>query len=101
MEPQRRLSFAIAIATCAALSAWGQSAAPSRAASVVDSMPQVKQIDQATISPDGQQVAYIIGGELTVIPATGGGPRPIAVEGKLALRDVSWSRDSRRITFIA
>src|SRR6266576_266564 len=104
MKQRRRLSFAqgaIAIATCAALSAWGQSTPPSRAATVFDSMPQVKQIDQATISPDGKQVAYIIRGELTVISAAGGSARPIAVEGKLALRDVSWSRDSKQIAFIA
>src|SRR5260370_17732741 len=88
MRKERRVSFAhsaIAIATCAALSAWGQSTPPSRAASAFDSMPQVKQIDQAAISPDGKQVAYIIGGELTVIPATGGSPPPIPLEGKLAL----------------
>ncbi|MFI5387801.1 MAG: S9 family peptidase, partial [Fimbriimonadales bacterium] len=31
----------------------------------------------------------------------GGPARPIAVEGKLALREVSWSRDSRQIAFLA
>ena len=64
-------------------------------------MPHAKQIDEAAISPDGSQVAYIIGGELAVIPANGGTPRSIAVDGKLAIRDVSWSRDSRQIAFIA
>jgi dipeptidyl aminopeptidase/acylaminoacyl peptidase len=96
-----RAHCAIVISLCTAFSAWGQSTPPSRAASVFDSMPQVKQIDQAAISPDGKQVAYIIGGELTVISAAGGSARPIAVEGKLALRDVSWSRDSKQIAFIA
>ncbi len=86
---------------CPAFPAGGQSTSPSRAAAVIDSMPHAKQIDQAAISPDGAQVAYIIEGELTVIPASGGTTRPIAVEGKLALRDVSWSRDSRQIAFIA
>jgi dipeptidyl aminopeptidase/acylaminoacyl peptidase len=64
-------------------------------------MPRAKDIDQAAISPDGTQVAYIIGGELAIIPASGGTARPITVEGKLALRDVSWSRDSSQIAFIA
>jgi dipeptidyl aminopeptidase/acylaminoacyl peptidase len=85
----------------AAHAAGGQSSPTSRAAAVIDSMPQAKQIDQAAISPDGTQVAYVIGGELAVIPASGGTARPIAVEGKLALRDVSWSRDSGQIAFLA
>ena len=64
-------------------------------------MPHAKQIDQAVISPDGTQVAYIIDGELSLVPTSGGTVRSIAVEGKLALRDISWSHDSRQITFIA
>jgi hypothetical protein len=99
---QNRLCFAlsaIAVTLCAAVSLSGQST--SRAASIIDSMPKVKEIDQATISPDGAQVAYIIGGELSVMPSTGGTVRSIAVDGKLALRDASWSRDSRQIAFIA
>lgn len=64
-------------------------------------MPQPKHVDQAAISPDGTQVAYIIAGELAVIPAGGGTARPIAVEGKLTLRDVAWSRDSKQIAFLA
>jgi dipeptidyl aminopeptidase/acylaminoacyl peptidase len=102
MKQQNRLCFAlsaIAVTLCAAASLWSQST--SRAASIIDSMPKVKEIDQATISPDGAQVAFIIGGELSVMPSKGGTVRSIAVDGKLALRDVSWSRDSRQITFIA
>ncbi len=64
-------------------------------------MPHAKTIDQASISPDGTQVAYIVGGELAIIPVGGGTPRPIAVEGKLALREVSWAPDSKQIVFIA
>ena len=85
----------------AALPAWGQSTSPSRAAAVIDSMPHAKRIDQTAISPDGTQVAYIIDGELAVMPANGGTARPIAVEGKLELRDVCWSRDSKQVAFIA
>src|ERR1700730_7702689 len=90
----------LVIALLCAFSAWGQSS-PSRAASVIDSMPHAKQIDEVAISPDGTQVAYIVGDELAVIPANGGTARSIAVEGKLASRDVSWSRDSTQIAFIA
>ncbi len=83
------------------LFAQGQPAAPSRAATVLDSMPHVRRIDQVALSPDGTQVAYIAKGDLSVIPVRGGSTHAIAVEGKLALRDVAWSPDSKRIAFIA
>ena len=85
---------------CTSVPAWAQ-AAPSRAAVVIDSMPQAKRIDQVSSSPDGTKVAYVVADELAIVAATGGAPRRIAVEGKLALRDVSWSPDSKQITFIA
>jgi dipeptidyl aminopeptidase/acylaminoacyl peptidase len=85
----------------ASLSGWAQSATPSRAATVIDSMPHAKQFDQTAISPDGTQVAYIRSGELSVVPVSGGTARSIAVEGKLELRDIAWSRDSKQIAFIA
>lgn len=100
----RSLSLLCAVAgslLCAPVSSSSQSASPSRAATVIDSMPHAKRIEQASISPDGTQVAYIIGGELAVVAAIGGTARPIAVEGKLALREVSWSADSKQIAFIA
>ncbi|MGA8213120.1 MAG: S9 family peptidase [Candidatus Sulfotelmatobacter sp.] len=75
--------------------------AASRAAAVLDSMPHAKKIDEVTISPDGTQVAYIVNGELAVIPAGGGSSHTIAVEGNLPLRDVAWSADSKRLAFIA
>ena len=86
---------------CTCLSAWAQSGTPSRAAAIIDSMPVAKAFDQAAISPDGTQVAYIVEGQLAIVPATGGTARPIAVEGKLALRDVAWAADSKQIAFIA
>ena len=64
-------------------------------------MPKVKPIDEAVISPDGTKVAYIIEGELELISASGGAPHSIAVEGKLALRDVAWAQDSKQIVFFA
>ena len=93
--------YATALSICATCSVWAQSTSPTRAASVIDSMPHTKQIDQAAISPDGTQVAYIIGGELSLVPIGGGTVRSIAVDGKLALRDLCWSRDSSQIAFIA
>jgi len=85
---------------CAASSAMGESPSASRVAAVIDAMPHAKRVEQATISPDGARVAYIIAGKLTV--ARSGEPgRPIEVEGKLELRDVSWSRDSKHIAFLA
>jgi dipeptidyl aminopeptidase/acylaminoacyl peptidase len=74
---------------------------PSRAATVLDSMPHAKRIDQVALSPDGTQVAFISSGQLAVIPATGGSSHAIAVEANLSLRDVAWSADSKRIAFIA
>jgi dipeptidyl aminopeptidase/acylaminoacyl peptidase len=75
--------------------------AQSRAATVIDSMPHTKRIDQASISPDRKAVAYIVGGELSIVSVNGGTPRLISVENGLALRDVAWSADSKQITFIA
>jgi dipeptidyl aminopeptidase/acylaminoacyl peptidase len=96
------LVFGVAIgALCVSVTVWAQSPAPSRAASVIDSMPVTKTIDQVVISPDGDQVAYIVGGKLLVVPANGGAERSIAVEGELSLRDVCWSGDSKQIAFIA
>src|SRR6185437_8779680 len=46
--------------------------AGSRAASVLDSMPQTRQIDQVAISPDGSRVAYVTGAAVSVVPASGG-----------------------------
>src|ERR1700730_344186 len=93
----RSLSLLCAIAAsllCTFSSATGQAAPVSRAATVFDSMPQAKKIDQVAISPDGTHVAYVSNDELSVISISGGPTRPIAVEGKLPLREVSWSGDS-------
>jgi dipeptidyl aminopeptidase/acylaminoacyl peptidase len=68
---------------------------------VLDAMPHAKKIDQVALSPDGTQVAYIMEGELAVVPATGGDAHAIAVEGNLPLREVAWSADSKRLAFIA
>jgi dipeptidyl aminopeptidase/acylaminoacyl peptidase len=84
---------------CASL--FAQDGMPSRAASVLDSMPHAKRIDQVALSPDGTQVAFISNGELAVIPADGGSSHTIAVEANLSIRDVAWSADSKRIAFIA
>src|SRR5580692_11724474 len=74
---------------------------PFRPASVLDSMPHAKRIDQVALSPDGTQVAFISNGELAIIPANGGASHTITVEANLSLRDVAWSADSKRIAFIA
>ncbi len=76
-------------------------AAPSRAAAVLDAMPHAKKIDEVALSPDGSRVAYIVEGRLTVIPATEGSSRTMAVAGNLALRGVAWSSDSKHLAFIA
>ena len=75
--------------------------APSRATAVIDALPHAKKIDQVALSPDGLQVAYIVGGQLSVVPAAGGSARAITVPGNLALRESTWSRDSRQLAFLA
>jgi dipeptidyl aminopeptidase/acylaminoacyl peptidase len=101
-----RLLFAVLIVIpawlfiCTSLFAQDQTTS-SRAAKVLDSMPHAKRIGQVALSPDGTQVAYFVKGELAVIPVSGGPSRAIAVEGKLPLRDVAWSADSKRLAFIA
>lgn len=86
---------------CASLFAQDRTAAPSRAEAVLDSMPHAKRISQVALSPDGTQVAYIVDGDLALIPASGGPSRAITVEGSLRLREVAWSADGKRLAFIA
>src|SRR5579863_651757 len=73
----------------------------SRAATILDSMPHAKSIQQAVISPDGSQIAYIVSGGLSLIPISGGPVRAISIEDKLSVRDVSWSQDSKQLVFLA
>jgi hypothetical protein len=68
---------------------FAQDAIPSRAASVLDSMPHAKRIDQVALSPDGTKVAFISDGELSVVPANGGSSHTLDVEANLPLRDVA------------
>jgi dipeptidyl aminopeptidase/acylaminoacyl peptidase len=86
---------------CASLFAQDQTAGPSRAAAVLDSMPHAKRIGQVALSPDGTRVAYFADRKLSVMPAGGGSPQEIVVEGNHPLRDVAWSADSKRIAFVA
>lgn len=79
----------------------GQPSAPSRAASVLDSMPHARRIDQVALSPDGTEVAYIENGELTVLALSGGASHAISVAGKLPLREVAWSADGKQLAFLA
>jgi len=83
------------------LRAQDRNPAPSRAATVLASMPHAKKIDQVALSPDGTQVAYIVDGQLTVTPVRGGSLQAISVEGNLSLRDVTWSSDSKQLAFLA
>jgi dipeptidyl aminopeptidase/acylaminoacyl peptidase len=64
-------------------------------------MPHTKHIGEVALSPDGARVAYLVGDKLTVTSSSGGSSQTIAVEGDLALRNVAWSADSKRIAFIA
>src|SRR5258708_38604868 len=89
MKPDARirslcLLSAIAVSLlCTSLGARGQSSPSSRAATVFDSIPQAKKIDQVAISPDGTHLAYIASDELTGISMSGGPPRPPPLQGNL------------------
>jgi acylaminoacyl-peptidase len=94
-------SIGVITLSCVLLPFAAYAQSSSHAAAVLDSMPKAKRIAQAAISPDGTQVAYIVGDELSVVPTGGGPPRTIPVEGKLSPRDVAWSPDSKQIVFLA
>ena len=101
MISQDRIIFITAAVLSLSLSASAQTTPPSHAAAVIDSMPQAKSIQQAAISRDGKQVAYLVRGELTVMSLENGATHSIDIEGKLALRDVTWSPDSKQLAFLA
>jgi len=99
-----RILFATLVCATALLlsqPATSQTTAPSRAASIFDSMPSAKSISQAAISPDAAHVAYIVEGKLTVVTLESGFAQTIGVEGDLAVRSVSWSADSKQLAFLA
>jgi dipeptidyl aminopeptidase/acylaminoacyl peptidase len=81
--------------------AQGQVSASSRAASVLDSMPHARKIDQVAMSPDGMQLAYIVDGEVKVFGIESKASLAFSVEGKLPLRDLAWSADSKQLAFLA
>src|SRR5271156_1142523 len=93
--------FCMAVTFSASLVAQRPNPAPSRAATVLASMPHAKKIDQVALSPDGTQVAYVVDGKIMVTPLNGGAPRTISVEGKFPQREVTWSADSKQIAFLA
>ena len=102
----RRAALCVWIALLlAAVVAQGQEASmpqgASRVAAVLDSMPHAKKIDQVALSPNGMQVAYAVDGELTIVALNSGASHPVSVEGKLPLRDLAWSADSRQLAFLA
>jgi dipeptidyl aminopeptidase/acylaminoacyl peptidase len=95
------LFFGIAVSVSLTSASIGQSSASSRAASVLDSMPHARRIDQVALSPDGTQIAYIVNGELMVLILNGGASHTIAIDGKLPLREVAWSADGKQLAFLA
>lgn len=100
--PRSAISSSLAAALlCTCLFAQDRNVPASRTAAVLDAMPHAQRIDEVALSPDGAQVAYTVRGGLNIIPAIGGPSHPVAVEGNLPLRDVTWSADSKRIAFIA
>jgi dipeptidyl aminopeptidase/acylaminoacyl peptidase len=85
----------------AAASAQDKSAATSRAATILDSMPRAKRIKEVAISPDGARVAYTVNQKLVIAPVSGGPSQEIPVKDNLPVRDVAWSPDSKRLAFLA
>ena len=73
----------------------------SRAATILDSIPHAKRIDEVALSPDATEVGYVAADKLTITNLTGGESHSIAVEGNLAIRNVTWSSDSKHLAFLA
>ena len=92
-----RLSKLYVVLLCSVLGVL--SAAQDRVAAAIDSLSSHKSIDQVIISPDGSQVAYIVGGEPFVVQVTDGMSHRIA-EDQNTIREVTWSADSRRIAWL-
>jgi dipeptidyl aminopeptidase/acylaminoacyl peptidase len=74
--------------------------AEDRVAAALDSLPSAQKIDQVAISPDGTQVAYVVGGELTITAIPTGATHRIAPDQKTT-RDITWSADSRRLAWLS
>jgi dipeptidyl aminopeptidase/acylaminoacyl peptidase len=75
-------------------------AAQDRVAAALDSLPSAQRIDQVAISPDGAQVAYIVGGELSIAAISSGASHRIASDQN-AMRDVAWSADSHHVAWLS
>jgi dipeptidyl aminopeptidase/acylaminoacyl peptidase len=79
-------------------------AAASPMGGVINTLFGAKTFDQAAISPDGKQVAWVEitkGGPVIFVSAVGGGtPRRITAGGR-SESAVAWSPDSRQIAFLA
>jgi len=76
----------------------------SRAEQLIAAMPRARGVGQVAISPDGRQVAFVARGQLYVVPSdaqTAALPPPIPIPGNLPVSQPTWSRDSRRLAFIA
>src|SRR5258708_38640712 len=73
--------------------------AQDRVAAAIDSLPSIKHIDQVAISPDGSKVAYIVEGELSVEAVSDGVTHRIAPDQN-AVREVTWSADSRHLAWL-
>ncbi len=99
--PARTAFCILALIASTFLSCQKLMAGSSRAAEILDSMPHAKQIGQVALSPDGTRLAYFAGHQLTIAGVDGSQPHVVSVQGDLALRDVSWSVDSKQIAFIA
>ena len=92
-----RRKFFLSFLLCALSSS---AVAQDRIATALDSLPTIKKIEQVAISPDGKSVAYIVDGQLSVEPLTGGEARRIAPDQELAARDVTWSADSKKLAWL-
>ncbi len=100
MRSSRFLAVFVSLASNIFLApAWSQNT--SHAAAIVDSIPNIKRIEQVAISPDGKQVAAVVEGQLSVSSATGGDSHSIPLGNKLHAREVTWSTDSKSLAVIA
>lgn len=80
-----------------ALDAYGRWVARSR---MIDRLLEVRRFKEPAISPDGQWVAYMHGGEIWRVAAKGGVPEQL-MDSRVGLWGLEWSPTGRWLAYVA
>jgi dipeptidyl aminopeptidase/acylaminoacyl peptidase len=66
----------------------------------LDDYDRVKSPDDPRLARDGRQIAYVVDGQIHVVPTSGGTPRVVTAAGSQASAPY-WSRDGRTLYFLS